>query len=141
MTKGTTHVSMTIFIMVMSNLLSTNVAVLVSILTLTYSGYTYRLYIILYAYSTSYIKQTRIKSQMVPFLTVGHIILLWYYTLCTHLYMYAMNMHLRNFLNLLFGIFKVFNEFVAEGHSIILAIWTGAFRSIFNVSTCTLLQH
>ena len=74
---------------------------------------------------------------MVPFLIADHI---WYYTLCTHLYV-CYECALRNFLNLLFGIFRVFNEFVAEGHSIILAIWTGASRSIFSISTCTLLQH
>ena len=46
---------------------------------------------------------------------------------CALTCMYAMNMQLRNFLHLLFSIFRVFNEFVAEGHSIILAVWTGAF--------------
>ena len=78
MRKGTIHVSMkqdqflsrqcpTCFLQCSSEYTC------ISVLTSTYSGYTYRVTLSSMHASTSYIRQNT-KSQMVPFLTVGHIL-------------------------------------------------------------------
>jgi hypothetical protein len=59
--------------------------------------------------------------------------------LSLHLYVYICCEQQRSSLHLPCSIFRVFNEFVAEGYGIIAAIWTGA--SIFNISASTLLQY